>query len=421
MVLTRSVRGRVSTAKVGAVTLSAAVALVSVSIAASQILLAATVAAAIPLARRRTVTGAAPVVLPLLLFMGWTVLTALTSNDVLRGASEIRRFFLYLIVFLTPLLLRNPASVTRAYRAVFLVAAVSGAAGLVQFLSTPLLDLDHRVTGFMSHWMTYSGLTMLVLVMLAACATGRDRAWRWAVPLGVLLCAGLYLSQTRNAWLGSVAGLATVFALKRPRALVPTGVVLALLYVTSPAGMRHRLHSGWDPTDPETAMRLELARTSVRLIRDNPWLGVGPKNVNVEALRYRGTPTFPDWLYQHMHNNVLQIASERGIPGLMLWLWLMGRLGWDAIALFRRGSNLEAGSDREDILMVSTAALGGWVALMVAGMFEYNFGDSEVVTLFLFLAAAPYVLLKRSESDSYPVSVTFGDIQNPRSKISTSP
>jgi hypothetical protein len=38
--------------------------------------------------------------------------------------------------------------------------------------------------------------------------------------------------------------------------------------------------------------------------------------------------------------------------------------------------------------------MGSWVALVVAGMFEYNFGDSEVLTLFLFLMSAPYAASK---------------------------
>jgi hypothetical protein len=45
--------------------------------------------------------------------------------------------------------------------------------------------------------------------------------------------------------------------------------------------------------------------------------------------------------------------------------------------------------------MAATAALGCWVALMISGLFEYNFGDSEILTLFLFIMAAPYVFLGR--------------------------
>lgn len=40
--------------------------------------------------------------------------------------------------------------------------------------------------------------------------------------------------------------------------------------------------------------------------------------------------------------------------------------------------------------MAATAALACWAALMISGLFEYNFGDSEVLALFLFFVAAPY-------------------------------
>ena len=35
------------------------------------------------------------------------------------------------------------------------------------------------------------------------------------------------------------------------------------------------------------------------------------------------------------------------------------------------------------------------VAFLTAGLFEYNFGDSEVLILLLFFAAAPYAAGKR--------------------------
>jgi O-antigen ligase len=124
------------------------------------------------------------------------------------------------------------------------------------------------------------------------------------------------------------------------------------------------------------------------LIEDHPWFGVGYKNVRQEAPRYRGkgSDEFPDWMYQHMHNNFLQIAAERGIPGLLIWMWFMLRLAWDALRVYRA----RPGGSRES-LIISTAALGAWVAFLIAGLLEYNFGDSEVLTLFLFIMSAPYV------------------------------
>lgn len=188
--------------------------------------------------------------------------------------------------------------------------------------------------------------------------------------------------------------ITVLLLMKRYRAIAGLVVVLAVTYVASPASVRQRLRAGFDRNDPDTSNRIELFETASRLIRDNPWFGVGPKNVGIEALRYRGNRDYPDWMYQHMHNNFLQIAAERGIPGLILWLWLMIRLAWDSWQRYRRARRrmLEDTSrgDATEALMVSTAALGAWIALLGAGMFEYNFGDSEILTLFAFMIGAPY-------------------------------
>jgi O-antigen ligase len=173
--------------------------------------------------------------------------------------------------------------------------------------------------------------------------------------------------------------------------------IVILLLLVSPGRIKDRIRTGLDPSDDNTRNRIELLETSVRLIRDNPWFGVGPKNVSHDALRYRGTEEFADWMYQHMHNNFLQIAAERGIPGMVFWLWLMGRLIWDAWKMSRRAareSKSKIGArEPNEALFASTAALGCAAALLVAGLFEYNFGDSEVLTLFLFIMSAPYAFL----------------------------
>ena len=46
-----------------------------------------------------------------------------------------------------------------------------------------------------------------------------------------------------------------------------------------------------------------------------------------------------------------------------------------------------AGEGTRWIVLSAVAALTGF---MVAGFFEYNFGDSEVLLLFLFIVSIPY-------------------------------
>jgi O-antigen ligase len=182
---------------------------------------------------------------------------------------------------------------------------------------------------------------------------------------------------------------------------------LLALYIVAPSALKQRLQSGLDMKDTTTRTRIECFYTSIQLIRDNPWFGVGPKNVNSEALKYRREHDFPDWVYQHMHNNVLQIAAETGIPGLMLWLWFMLRLAWDSARGYRQANCKSfAGTEglRLEALSASSSAMAAWVALMVAGMTEYNFGDSEILTFFLFIASAPYAFLDNRSGFPVPGS-----------------
>jgi len=353
------------------VLLAGSVCVMLVSIAAAQILLAAALAGALWTwwrAEARPVW--LPVFWPLSILFLWTILAALVSPDVPEGLAALKKLFLFLPLILAPWIMQAAGQSIRVYRALFLVAAATATAGVVQFIQDPTRDALHRITGFMSHWMTFTGLLMLVVVVLGAyalCFGWRKRLW--ILPLFTVL-----------------------------------GAALLLVFAISPENMQRRLTSAWDLQDPNTRNRLELIETSGRLIRDNPWFGVGPTSVGGEALRYRGDNEFPDWMYQHMHNNILQLAAERGIPGVLLWLWFMSRLAWDAFLCFRRSGRARGTGVGREARMVSTAALGSWVALMAAGMFEYNFGDSEVLFLFLFIMSAPYAwmngkaLLPREEA-----------------------
>ena len=67
------------------------------------------------------------------------------------------------------------------------------------------------------------------------------------------------------------------------------------------------------------------------------------------------------------------------MPALAAWLWFLVALTRDLVRRFRTGRHP----------FLAAAALACLVALMTAGLFEYNFGDSEVLMLFLMLATLP--------------------------------
>jgi O-antigen ligase len=82
----------------------------------------------------------------------------------------------------------------------------------------------------------------------------------------------------------------------------------------------------------------------------------------------------------HLHSTPLQIAFERGVPTLLVWLaWIFiyGRMLWR----LARGRVIENWVERGLVL----GAFGGLVGFVVGGLVHYNFGDSEVVMIFYFI------------------------------------
>jgi len=96
----------------------------------------------------------------------------------------------------------------------------------------------------------------------------------------------------------------------------------------------------------------------------------------------------------HMHSNLLQIALERGIPALILWLaflFLYARTLWRSI---RSEANL-AWIDRGILL----GALGGLTGFVTSGLVHYNWGDSEVVMVLFMIMGLSLVIHRHALTD----------------------
>jgi len=118
------------------------------------------------------------------------------------------------------------------------------------------------------------------------------------------------------------------------------------------------------------------------MVAANPLTGVGPRRVPVAAMHFRVEHEAPDTLYQHLHNNAVEIAASTGLPGLFFWLLWWGWLLYELSLEWRRATDPAQ-------RMLAAFALAAVVAFQLAGLFEYNFGDAEVVMLVLFVVAMP--------------------------------
>ena len=361
------------------IALATFVAALQVSIALANILLTVTGVLWVALLIKKQERVTAPQWFWLLpAYAALTLMSAVMSLAPVTSIIDSKQLLLFLIVPGVYRLARGQRAITIA-TVIISVGAASAIIGIAQYGIFEYDNLGRRPQGSLTHYMTYSGLLMLVSGMAAARLLfhGRDRTWP-ALVMPALLAA-LALTFTRSAMVGTCVGIGLLLAIKDLRLLLLAPIVAGLFTAVAPEQITARLYSTFDPQNETVRDRIAMMRTGVRLVRDYPLMGVGPDMVEAVYVDYRD-PAAVQESNPHLHNVPIQIAAERGIPALLAWVALVLAVTRGLVHQLRTGAyrSLPAGG---------LAAVGGMLA---AGMLEYNFGDSEFLMLWLVLVTLPF-------------------------------
>ncbi len=285
--------------------------------------------------------------------------------------------------------------------ALIIAAAVLACAGLAQYL-VGYGDIDRRIRGPFSHYMTFSGFLLLCDLLLLAGLPGSARSgiggirrhWRWAA-LAVINIA-LLGSLTRNAWVALAVALTVLLLVRAPRLLLWYAPALLFLLVLAPIPLLQRFTSIADLQDTSNYDRLCMLQAGFSMVAERPLFGLGPEMVERRYPIYR-SPSAPRHDIPHLHNTFLQLAAERGLPALLAYLALTAA----SVRLAYRRFRSEGGrrGPRADLYLGAMLAL---LAFNVAGLFENNWGDTEVQRPVLFLLALPFCLAAAPPEQALP-------------------
>jgi O-antigen ligase len=244
-----------------------------------------------------------------------------------------------------------------------------------------------RAKAFFSIYMTLGGSLLICLaLMLARVVTVTRSSRRLEIVTGVPAAIALALTYVRNAWLGLGAAVLILSGFTRRRLLL-LGLVLAVAIALSvPSPFQRRALSIVDPADPTSRERLYFWEAGWRMVKDAPLLGLGPGGVKRHYPEYRD-PAARRPATGHLHNNAVQIAAERGVLGLAAWLSI-----WIAFFVQAGRIYLRLPLTRADDRALCAGSVAAVAGFLVAGLFEYNFGDSEVIGLAWVVMAFPFVV-----------------------------
>jgi O-antigen ligase len=289
------------------------------------------------------------------------------------GSSLLRVYRLYVVfvLFLVADRARDGRAAAKIVAAYLVGAGLGSAYGVVKWLFEVLgsRPLERLEGGFSTAMTAGNVLATAFVVVLAALGQAGVRTRLLAAVSGVGVGAALVATRTRSSWLGALAGALTLALLGRSRRWVLAGLVLALAVGLAVTPVRQRVASAFNPQEFTARGRVSLWLTGWDLYRERPLTGWGLADHKRRIAEHRR----PDatFVAGHFHDNFVQVAVSTGTLGLVAYLALHAAL---LVALWRRRTRAPW----------AVAALGVWVSFQLAGLFDWSFGDAEVVYQFFF-------------------------------------
>lgn len=246
-------------------------------------------------------------------------------------------------------------------------------------------------------------VTGLILLIARLVQDHPGEAWPESLVFGLLLI-GLLLTYSRAAWIG--AGIAGAIlaggyvarpdtrrrlaALKYP--LIIGSLILAMFVITQSRQIAARFgFSGAEFSDTASTDRLLLFDDARALFTHSPWRGVGGYNFAVEAERSRTvTAEYSENFYwQPVHNFTALVATELGVAGGVVWLWLTFA-PWVIAITIARNRRLDA---------MALAWLGLSACLAWNGLFDhFAWSQPEGMGLMWITWASLWASLERCRS-----------------------
>jgi len=396
----------------------AAAAATVVSIAAFEILLGAAIVALIAYRQWRW----PPITLPLAAWFFLTLVSAAASGDAAAAFPQVKKFYVYLMLFAVYAAVRTVAQVRYVVLAWAAGATLSATWSFEQLARKYRAAVEahqdfytayvaSRITGFMGHWMTFSGQMMMVLTLILALVFfSRDRRWiLWVAAAAVPVSCALLAAYTRSMWLGAVVGSAYLVWMWRRWMVLAIPALIGAVLLVNPFAVRERVlsivqpHGDLDSNEHRAVTR----RIGWEIIKAHPWLGVGPEEVGKQYERYIPADVarpLPEGYYGHLHNIYIHYAAERGVPAALALMWALGQALFDFIRARRR---LPPDSDARWVI---DGAIAVMIAVLLSGWYELNLGDSEVLGMFLAVLGCAYVAIAAARENPVGGTALAGDV-----------
>ncbi len=242
-----------------------------------------------------------------------------------------------------------------------------------------------------------AGFLIIVLPLSIAFAfMSHQKLYRIIFLLSIaLIFISILFTKTRGAWVSMALGTAFFFYIARHDITIrKKRMVLALLLFAvftiaivrlgegEKSSFAERFKSIFNLEESSNKHRILMWRSSLDMIKDSPWIGIGIGTFEINYPAYQGKylrlKEYSNYTGStiHAHNEYIETAAETGILGI-------GSLIWFIIAIFKYGFSLLKNREREERLLI-IAILSCIATTLFYGLFSFPFHMPTSSMLFWF-------------------------------------
>ena len=354
------------------------------------------------LAMKRLHLVRTPLNIPIAAFLAVAALGVITAVDFKHSLKGYMTLGWMSIFFLTANNVKDVTRFRKLIRLLILITTIAGAYGIFQHLTRidffgniKYLNLAFaRSPGFFNSPMTFGNYVLLLLpVVIGMSSYARLGKERWVLlASGLIILAAIIFTYTRGVWLGLIGGLVLMAILRSKKMLLFVligSIVCSMSVVVFPSSrLARRVMETFKSARP-VGDRICFLEGGLKIIRDYPITGVGWEGFRKVYPRYRPVEARESGC--NAHNNFIDVTVDGGLLGLGMFLWLL-------VTIYKVGFHIFKELEEGYFKGIAWGFLGSFTAFLIAGLSQYNFGDSEVVMLFYFLLGMVMVIPRIREA-----------------------
>lgn len=334
----------------------------------------------------------------LLFLFGAFIIVQVISSAVCGNPADsfdhiYRKISLYIIFFVSILFIKNTTHLKRLLVILIAFTALISTIELVRFtldyLPNPTTTITEYRLEYYGYPVTNGEIKMMILLIIIPFLLAKKNYLMNKFYLALLtlpLLISFYLTNARNALLGLFVALLVTGILKNKYFLGGLVAITLAFLLFAPAAYKDRALSIADVKHPSNHTRFVMWETSLKIIKDNILLGVGDVDNNVIYRMYKKPEFHGEG--SHMHSNIFQILVNFGVLGFAAWLLMMLYIFTKQVKAWL------ATREFEFLNLLALISVTSMIALQIAGLTEWNFGDAEFAAIFWFNLALAFLAIK---------------------------